>query len=109
MIALHRRSALPSAARQLARGLVGGLALLASLGLMPAQVSAGTWTTGGLTFSDEHGGTRLVGASGTGTRDDPIILLEEITGAVWPSWLSATIAPATSTSRRRWASSASRW
>jgi hypothetical protein len=48
---------------------------------VPAQGSAGAWTTGGLTFSDELGGTRLVGASGTGTRDDPIILLEEITGA----------------------------
>ncbi|MGH6916221.1 MAG: hypothetical protein ACREJ0_00790 [Geminicoccaceae bacterium] len=53
----------------------------ASVGLAPGHGIAETWTTGGLTFSDELGGTRLVGASGTGTRDDPIILLEEITGA----------------------------
>ena len=79
MIARHRRSDRPSAAGGgLARR---RLALLAGVGLVPAQGSAGAWTTGGLTFSDELGGTRLVGASGTGTRDDPIILLEEITGA----------------------------
>jgi hypothetical protein len=48
---------------------------------MPGPGSAGTWTTGGLTFSDEFGGTRLLGASGAGTRDDPIILLQEIRGA----------------------------
>jgi hypothetical protein len=55
--------------------------LLAGILLAPDRPSAGTWTTGGMTFSDELGGVRLVGASGTGTRDDPIILLEEITGA----------------------------
>jgi hypothetical protein len=55
--------------------------LPASVGLAPGHGIAETWTTGGLSFSDELGGTRLVGASGTGSRDDPIILLEEITGA----------------------------
>jgi hypothetical protein len=92
MIAFHRRNDLPpaagsdrcacaNAAARLARRLVGGLALAASVGLTPGHGIAGSWTTGGLTFSDELGGSRLVGASGTGTRDDPIILLEEITGA----------------------------
>jgi hypothetical protein len=61
--------------------LVAWLALPASVGLWPAHGSAGTWTTGGLTFSDELGGARLIGASGAGTRDDPIILLEKISGA----------------------------
>jgi hypothetical protein len=79
MVALRRRSILPSACR-LARGLMT-LALLTAGSLVPERAGAGTWTTGGLTFSDEPGGTRLVGASGTGTRDDPIILLEEISGA----------------------------
>jgi hypothetical protein len=59
----------------------GGLALLAGICLVPDRIGAETWTTGGLTFSDELGGTRLVGASGTGTGDDPIVLLEEIAGA----------------------------
>jgi hypothetical protein len=81
MVALRRRSVFSSAAWRLARWLVGALALLAGGGLGPDRVGAETWTTAGLTFSDELGGTRLVGASGSGTRDDPIILLEEISGA----------------------------
>jgi hypothetical protein len=81
MVALRRRSVFSFAAWRLARWLVGALALVAGGGLGPDSVGAETWTTAGLTFSDELGGTRLVGASGTGTRDDPIILLEEISGA----------------------------
>ncbi|HEX5077558.1 MAG TPA: hypothetical protein VFV80_00300 [Geminicoccaceae bacterium] len=61
--------------------LLGGAALLADLCLASGHATAASWTTGGLTFSDELGGARLVGASGTGRRDDPIILLEEISGA----------------------------
>lgn len=33
---------------------------------------------GGLSFSDELGGFRLISASGRGTLDDPIVLVEEI-------------------------------
>jgi hypothetical protein len=55
------------------------LALLACL--LPAHGIAGTWTTAGLSFSDELGGVRLVGASGTGARDDPVVLIQEIAGA----------------------------
>lgn len=33
----------------------------------------------GLTFSDELGGVRLLEGSGTGTLDDPVVLVEEIT------------------------------
>lgn len=39
-----------------------------------------TWTTAGLSFSDAPGGARLLSASGTGTPDDPIVLIEEIVG-----------------------------
>jgi hypothetical protein len=56
-----------------------GLACLACL--IPPHSRAETWSTAGLSFSDEPGGGRLLGASGTGTREDPIVLLEEITGA----------------------------
>ena len=46
-----------------------------------AATAAETWTAGGLTFSDEPGGVRLLAASGTGTRTDPIVLVEEIIGS----------------------------
>jgi hypothetical protein len=45
-----------------------------------SSVDAATWTAGGLSFSDEPGGARLLAASGTGGQDDPIVLIEEITG-----------------------------
>ena len=41
---------------------------------------ADTFETGGLTFSDELGGFRLVSATGSGSHSDPIILVEEIFG-----------------------------
>ena len=44
------------------------------------ETAAETWTTGGMSFSDHPGGARLLEASGTGTRDDPIVLVEEIVG-----------------------------
>ena len=81
MITFDRRDGLPPGAARRARRLVGGLALAAGIGLAPGHAGAGSWTTAGLTFSDGPGGSRLVGASGTGSRDDPIILLEEISGA----------------------------
>jgi hypothetical protein len=55
--------------------------LVCSACLAPGPGVAGPWTTGGLSFSDELGGVRLLGASGSGARHDPIVLIEEITGA----------------------------
>ena len=55
-------------------------AWLASLCLTAGSSAAETWTTGGMSFSDRPGGARLLAASGTGTRDDPIVLVEEIVG-----------------------------
>ena len=57
-------------------GLVVGLGLI----LAGGSAAAATWTVGGLSFSDEPGGARLLGASGTGAPDDPIVLIEEIVG-----------------------------
>jgi hypothetical protein len=60
-----------------------GLLLCMGAGLplwLASGTAAKTWTTGGLSFSDEPGGARLLAASGSGARDDPIVLLEEITG-----------------------------
>ena len=36
--------------------------------------------TNGVEFSDEFGGLRLISAAGSGTRDDPFVVIEEYTG-----------------------------
>ena len=46
--------------------------------LVAGAPKAATFTTAGLTFSDELGGFRLVSVSGTGTVLDPIVIIEEI-------------------------------
>ena len=62
-------------------GALGRLVCLTGLCLGADQAAAGTWTLAGLSFSDHLGGARLLAASGRGTRADPIVLVEEITGA----------------------------
>jgi len=52
------------------------LVLVLSFG---GAVEAKELSLGGLTFSDELGGVRLLEGSGTGTLDDPVVLVEEIT------------------------------
>jgi hypothetical protein len=54
--------------------------VVAPLCLAAGGTAAETWTTSGMSFSDHPGGARLLAASGTGTRDDPIVLVEEIVG-----------------------------
>ncbi len=56
------------------------LACLLVTALASGGLHAETCTTGGLSFSDELGGARLLAASGKGTVSDPIVLVEEITG-----------------------------
>jgi len=59
-----------------------GVVLYGLLWLFVAgSAAAETWTVAGLSFSDELGGVRLLAASGRGTRDDPVVLVEEITGS----------------------------
>lgn len=53
------------------------IALLMALHWSPLK--AAELALGGLTFSDELGGVRLLKGSGTGTLDDPVVLVEEIT------------------------------
>jgi hypothetical protein len=72
------RRARQSESRAVARRSVR-LAGLFSLCLL-GSASAETWTAGGLSFSDEPGGARLLSARGTGAPDDPIVLIEEIAG-----------------------------
>ena len=47
----------------------------------PHCASAAEFAAGGYSFSDELGGFRLLSASGTGTPDDPIVVVEEIAEA----------------------------
>jgi hypothetical protein len=54
-----------------------GLALVAAM-LVPAAPRAEVLAAGGFSFSDELGGFRLVSVSGRGTRDDPVVIVEEI-------------------------------
>ena len=49
------------------------------LAALPSLSSAAELKLGGLTFSDELGGVRLIEGWGTGTLDDPVVLVEEIT------------------------------
>jgi hypothetical protein len=56
------------------------LAGLAVLCLAAGGAGAETWVSAGMSFSDHPGGARLLAASGTGTRDVPIVLIEEISG-----------------------------
>jgi len=68
------------------------LALGVFLLLLRPAVSLGeTLEAGGLIFSDERGGFRLISASGSGHASDPIVLVEEISG----------MGPAVLTIRRR--------
>ncbi|MEP6566060.1 MAG: hypothetical protein ABJB10_13060, partial [Mesorhizobium sp.] len=58
--------------------------LLALLVLAPGHVVADevkVWATGAYSFSDELGGFHITGASGIGTRDDPLIISEELNSA----------------------------
>lgn len=52
------------------------------LSALHARALAGELTTGAFSFSDELGGFRLLSASGTGTRSDPIVLVEEVDEAM---------------------------
>ena len=45
----------------------------------PGMATAEPLTANGLQFSDENGGFRIVSLSGTGHRNDPFVLVEEIT------------------------------
>jgi len=56
--------------------------------LLPLLVSVGAhadpqkvWATGAYSFSDELGGFHITGASGIGTKEDPIVIAEELNSA----------------------------
>lgn len=65
----------------------GGLRRALSLflvALAPGHAGADevtVWDTGAYSFSDELGGFRITGATGVGTRDDPLVITEELNSA----------------------------
>ncbi len=66
------------AMRGAVRWLTSAFWLMASLA--PATAQAASFDAGGLSFSDELGGFRLLAASGSGRVEDPIVLVEELFG-----------------------------
>ncbi len=49
-------------------------------GLFAAGLAAQPMTVNGVTFSDEYGGFTIAAVSGSGSTEDPFIVVEEITG-----------------------------
>ena len=46
--------------------------------LWSASVSAGQWSSGGFSFSDELGGFTILAVTGSGTAEDPIVVVQEM-------------------------------
>ncbi|HEY6631894.1 MAG TPA: hypothetical protein VIZ90_10610 [Rhizobiaceae bacterium] len=51
------------------------------------------WQAGAYSFSDELGGFRIVSASGNGTKDDPIVIQEEMNSASPVTMVIRTVRP----------------
>ena len=56
------------------------IAACGAAALVAGPAVAAPMTTGGITFSDAGGGFTIVAVSGSGSSDDPFIVVEEITG-----------------------------
>ncbi len=54
--------------------------ILAALLLRSAALAAASFSGAGFEFSDELGGLRLISVSGSGSRADPVVLVEEMAG-----------------------------
>ena len=61
--------------------------------LAQAKDDTKRWETGAYSFSDELGGFSIVGVSGTGTRADPIVIVEEMNSASPVTMVIRTIRP----------------
>jgi hypothetical protein len=72
----------------------GILAAALMVGLAAGPAAARPLTTHGLTFSDELGGFTVDAVSGTGTPEDPIQVVETVTGPQNPVLVIRGLAPA---------------
>ncbi|WP_246249217.1 hypothetical protein [Chelativorans alearense] len=64
------------------RGTARWAAAIAAFFLLGAgPTDDGRWLAGGYSFSDENGGFRIRGIAGGGTKDDPVVLTQELYSA----------------------------
>ncbi|MCT7376035.1 hypothetical protein [Chelativorans salis] len=64
------------------RGIARWAAAIAAVFLLGAgPADDGRWLAGGYSFSDERGGFRIRAIDGSGTRDDPVVLTQELYSA----------------------------
>jgi hypothetical protein len=61
-----------------ARRAIIGVVLCLGLAVVARSAAAEEFTAGGLQFSDELGGFRLISVSGSGSVSDPIVVVEEV-------------------------------
>lgn len=54
------------------------MAICLAVVLWSAEASAGQWSSGGFSFSDELGGFEILSASGAGTAEEPIVVVQEM-------------------------------
>ena len=64
------------------RGYLIATLLCLGLTVSASPAPAEEFTAGGLRFSDELGGFRLISVTGSGTASDPIVVVEEITQGI---------------------------
>lgn len=57
------------------------LAPLLLAGLSESADAQTVWTSGAYSFSDELGGFHITGVSGSGSKDDPFVVTEELNSA----------------------------
>lgn len=74
------------------------LARMAIIALCPAVMAMGPaddgrWPAGPYSYSDELGGFRIVAISGTGSKDDPVEIVQEFTSASSATLVIRTIRP----------------
>lgn len=65
----------------LVAGVVAASAARAEGGRVRTTEGGTVWRAGAYSFSDELGGFRIVGVSGSGTKGDPFVIAEEFTSA----------------------------
>jgi hypothetical protein len=82
---LCRRTPLASA--------ISALVVLIAGGAFGQETQSKRWEAGAYSFSDELGGFRIVGASGNGTKENPIVIREEIDSASPVTMVIRTVRP----------------
>lgn len=69
------------------------LALLSASAALGQEAQSKRWESGAYSFSDELGGFRITGVTGSGTRTDPFVIREEINSATPSTVVIRTIKP----------------